>query len=237
MGCNTSTEKPPKTYQINGIQTKNDSSASSSSLKNNTNNSNSTNAKQSITSSIQTTNINTTINTTNTNNNNNITTINNHNNNQSSEIIVQSPRVIDVKSCKQNKLFFDGIFLDMGIFCLDVFDSKYTGEKMGRWRAACIKGYNPDTLKVHIHFEGWKDKHDLILSLPDDLGRLAPSEILTDQQKLDGDLLTESQYEATQIYLQTGHLQIDDTILKNGDVFHLEEEVPKYQIDQLVCKS
>jgi hypothetical protein len=144
--------------------------------------------------------------------------------------IPTASKVIDITP-KAKSDMYDGIRNGMAIFCLDVFHSKYTGERMARWRAATIREFNPETLQVLIHFEGWKDKHDIILHFPDDIGRLAPADILNDQEKLEGQLLNESQYEATQIYLKTGLLQFEYPILEHEAIL---EPSPVYFPGQLV---
>jgi hypothetical protein len=131
--------------------------------------------------------------------------------------ISTASKVIDITP-KPKENLYAGIQNGMPILCLDIFHSKYTGERMARWRAATIREFHPETLQVLIHFEGWKDKHDIILSFPDDIGRLAPAEILNDQEKLEGQLLNEMQYEATEIYLKTGLLQFEDTVLEQEEV-------------------
>lgn len=142
-----------------------------------------------------------------------------------------SSKVIDILP-RKSEILFSGIKDGMAIMCLDIFNSKYTGEKMARWRAATIKEFNHESLQVLIHFEGWKDKHNIILQLPDDLGRLAPAEILTDQEKLEGHFLNESQYDATEVYLKTGLLQFEDSVIEQPQV---SESTSTYFPGQLVC--
>jgi hypothetical protein len=134
----------------------------------------------------------------------------------------------------EEKVLYSGIRNGMAIICLDIFNSKYTGEKMARWRAAIIRDFDPKTLRLQIHFEGWKDKHDIFLQLPDDLARIAPSEILNDQEKFEGHILSESQYEATELYFKTGFLQLEETIQEPEE---LPAPTDSYYIGQLVSRS
>lgn len=139
-------------------------------------------------------------------------------------------KVIDIIP-RKSEIIYSGIKNGMAIMCLDIFNSKYTGEKMARWRAASISEFNHETLQVLIHFEGWKDKHDIILKLPEDLGRLAPAEILNDQEKLEGHFLNESQYDATEVYLKTGLLQFEDSVIEQEPII---EQNSSYYPGQLV---
>ena len=139
-------------------------------------------------------------------------------------------KVIDIAP-KVKENLYAGITIGMPILCLDIFHSKYTGERMARWRAAMIRDFHSESLQVHIHFNGWKDKHDIFLHLPDDLGRLAATEILNDQEKLEGQLLNEIQYHATEIYLKTGFLEYKDPVLQPEEVL---EPLPDYYPGQLV---
>jgi hypothetical protein len=151
-----------------------------------------------------------------------------------SKVIDIIPKKAAATSAKEeDRVLYAGIKIGMAIFCLDIFNSKYTGEKMARWRAASICGFDPKTLRLQIHFEGWKDKHDIFLQLPDDLARLAPGEILNDHEKFEGHLLSESQYEATELYFKTGCLQIEETILEPEEI---PAPITNYYIGQLVSR-
>ena len=66
------------------------------------------------------------------------------------------------------------------IHVLDEFISKYTTEKMHKWRLAQIVGIvNKDSIKVH--FDGWSEANDIVLDLDDHSGwkRIAPLGLLS----------------------------------------------------------
>jgi hypothetical protein len=62
---------------------------------------------------------------------------------------------------------FKGIEVGMAVLCRDTFTSKYTKEKMSKWRPAFIKVYDGSdkTSKVRVHFDGWNDKFDKWLDI------------------------------------------------------------------------
>jgi hypothetical protein len=81
---------------------------------------------------------------------------------------------------------FQGVYVGLQLYCLDVFESKYTGETLRKWREAKVRvfdGYDK-TSKVCIRFVGWSENCDkwFDLNKEDDLVRLAPMDLLSAEQ-------------------------------------------------------
>eukprot|EP01041_Mallomonas_annulata_P007712 gene7712-15781_t len=91
------------------------------------------------------------------------------------------------------------------ILCKDQFVSKFTGEIMCRWRDATISDIFPPEI-VQVHFNGWTEKHDIRLDLQSEWDRLAPLDLLSEQQILEGSPLDTYQLEVVYSYLLTGTL-------------------------------
>lgn len=98
---------------------------------------------------------------------------------------------------------FVGIYVGCTLYCTDVFVSKYTHNKMQKWRKATIVEVSKDGF-VKVHFDGWGEKHDVRLNLHNDIHRLAPENFLSDAQLLEGYSLSEDQLMATSTYFLTG---------------------------------
>lgn len=101
---------------------------------------------------------------------------------------------------------FAAVKVGMKFYCLDEFTSKYTAEPMARWRAAGIKEINPHLMKILVHFDGWKDRHDIWLKLKEDQYRICPEEVLTEEQMKDGASLDEVQYKVCSYFLKHGRI-------------------------------
>ena len=99
---------------------------------------------------------------------------------------------------------YKAVKVGMTFYCLDQFTSKYTSEPMARWRAAGVKEIDPAHCRVLIHFEGWKDRHDIWLKLREDTHRICPEEVLTEEQLYDGIPLDQTQYKVTCYFLAHG---------------------------------
>jgi len=88
--------------------------------------------------------------------------------------------------------------------CLDEFVSKYTTEKMCKWRPAEIAGIAPSAKNsIVVHFDGWNSDNDITLNLDDykDYIRVAPIGLLSDSQLASGTKLTQKQEKAVVAYI------------------------------------
>lgn len=121
---------------------------------------------------------------------------------------VQS-KIVDVPVTPRRKKF-EALSIGTTIYCLDKFNSKFNGEPMARWRLATISATREETSEYLVHFDGWKEKHDIWLTLPIDMNRLAPSQILSDDQKTTGLPLSVSQLDIVYRYLESG--VVDSTL-------------------------
>lgn len=75
---------------------------------------------------------------------------------------------------------FKGVHVGQQIMCKDEFYSKYTDEKMYRWRNAEILAIEgPDNGRIFIHFIGWAATFDQWIELNTDWHKLAPIGLLT----------------------------------------------------------
>jgi hypothetical protein len=72
----------------------------------------------------------------------------------------------------------------MAVMCLDMFNSKFTGEAMAKWRLADIvqlhysrgssgASSSSGPRSVTVHFDGWSDKHNITIDLVSQWDRLA----------------------------------------------------------------
>mmetsp|Transcript_22360 Transcript_22360/g.37888 ORF Transcript_22360/g.37888 Transcript_22360/m.37888 type:complete len:527 (+) Transcript_22360:105-1685(+) len=103
-----------------------------------------------------------------------------------------------------NKTSFVGFYDNLNLLCLDQFVSRYTGEMMHRWRPATITYMERDTGQVKVHYDGWKEKHDVWLNLKVDIRRFSFIEMLSEEQIKSGAALSEEQLAAMVLFAHTG---------------------------------
>ena len=103
---------------------------------------------------------------------------------------------------------WDGVKVNEEILCLDSFTSKYTGERMQKWRESTIKVFDgiDKTSKVLVSYKGWASKYDkwIDLELDEDLRSIAPLGYMTLEQQEAGGDLDEYQYDEAVNYWKTG---------------------------------
>lgn len=139
------------------------------------------------------------------------------------------PINVDIKPADVVESIFKALTVNQTLMCLDEFNSKYTGELLRRWREATIQEIISSTV-VRIRFVGWSDKHDIQLNLDHEWIRLAPLDILSDEQIFQGLPLDKTQCEITYEYLTSGTLPNYENLLD------AEEEIT-YEAGQLVSAS
>lgn len=105
---------------------------------------------------------------------------------------------------------FKGIFVNQLILCRDEFFSKYTDQKMYRWRKAeiiAIEG--EDHSRVLIHFVGWADSFDQWFDLHSEWFKLAPVWLLNKAECDKGVDLSDSQQKVVTEFLFEGEQNLD----------------------------
>jgi len=109
---------------------------------------------------------------------------------------------------QRNNSRFKGVSVGLEVHCLDVFQSKYTGDSLRKWRESKVRVYDgyEKTSKVCIRFDGWSEAHDrwLDLDLEQDLARLAPLRLLSPEQIENGEEMDQYQRQVAYDFLQTG---------------------------------
>ena len=98
-----------------------------------------------------------------------------------------------------------GASVGTSCYIRDEFKSKYTHEKMHKWREAeIVKVFKPNSIR--IHFAGWKDVHDIQLdvSKAEDRARIAPLKLISSDHRSSGRELSPGQIIASLEFLLTG---------------------------------
>lgn len=128
-------------------------------------------------------------------------------------------------STANNKGFtaFKGLKIGSLILCKDEFVSKYTGERMCRWRKSEVRAIElDDRSRVLIHYCEWSDNFDFWLDLHTQFNKLAPIDLLSKNQCDLGLALDDEQIRITFHYVLTGkHYKrnppaLIDTMFVNG---------------------
>ena len=111
---------------------------------------------------------------------------------------------------------FAGVKVGLSLHCLDSFQSKYTGEKLLKWRESQVRVFDgiDKTSKICVRFTGWSAKYDrwLDLNKEEDLLRLAPLNLLSPEQIEYGEPLDDYQSGVAFAFLQTGEMPSADDI-------------------------
>lgn len=105
----------------------------------------------------------------------------------------------------EDSKIFKGVFVTQSVLCKDEFFSKYTDQKMYRWRKAeiiAIEG--EDHSKVLIHFIGWADSFDQWFNLHLEWFKLAPVWLLNKAECDKGVDLSDSQQKVVTEFLFEG---------------------------------
>ena len=108
---------------------------------------------------------------------------------------------------KSGTVDYPGATKGCELLVMDQFTSKYSHERMCKWRHATIRAIFPPN-SVRINFTGWKEKHDIQLDLgkEEDRRRVAPLTLLPDSQKKGGGDLSPSQLGIAMTFLKTGQV-------------------------------
>jgi len=106
---------------------------------------------------------------------------------------------------KNESRMFKGIFTGQRLLCKDEFYSKYTNEKMYRWRQAEIANVDgDDNGKALIHFVGWAESFDQWINVSTEWYKLAPIGLLSKVQCDKGMDLDENEIKAVKQFLLYG---------------------------------
>jgi hypothetical protein len=135
---------------------------------------------------------------------------------------------------------FAAVHVGMNFYCLDEFQSKYTAEPMARWRAAVIREIDHSLVRILVHFDGWKDRHDIWLKLKEDIYRICPEEVLTEDQMKDGAPLDDVQHQVSRYYLAHGTIPPKYYQLINRDSLMSQKShqgTQHYKLGQKVTNS
>lgn len=91
----------------------------------------------------------------------------------------------------------------------DVFQSKYSGETISKWRLGTVLTVSPQNL-ITLGFDGWNATHNLTIDLtnPEQSKKICPVNLLSIQQKDDGTPLSRAQLEKSKLYFTTGKMEI-----------------------------
>ena len=103
---------------------------------------------------------------------------------------------LDSKARKLVLKHWNGVRKGTEMLVKDQFTSKYSKEKMNKWRRATVRAlFQPSGIR--INFTGWKDKHDIQLNLDhdEDMCRCAPISLIPEYQRKSGAALSRSQLE------------------------------------------
>ena len=118
---------------------------------------------------------------------------------------------------QEDTKIFKGIFVNQLILCKDEFFSKYTDQKMYRWRKAeiiAIEG--EDHSRVLIHFVGWADSFDQWFDLHSEWFKLAPAGLLTKAECDKGVDLSDSQQKIVTEFLFEGEKNLGQYLREEG---------------------
>lgn len=111
--------------------------------------------------------------------------------------------------------YFDGVHQGLQLLCRDEFFSKYTKEKMYKWRPAEIIDVDPlDRSQVVIHYIGWASSFDIRLDLKEDFKNVALIDVVPPLQAEKGYPLDDVQTTITVNYLFTGVLNKNKNAVK-----------------------
>ena len=108
------------------------------------------------------------------------------------------------------------------ILCRDVFYSKYTNEKMYRWRDAEIIKVKDKI--IEIQFIGWSNKHNIELNLDnkEDFSRIAPLGMLSSEDAASGKELSIRDRDLALSYFQNGKDSFVHGDSKSDDISNLK---------------
>ena len=124
-----------------------------------------------------------------------------------------------------NKVFtgFKGLKIGSLVMCKDEFVSKYTGERMCRWRKSEVRAIElDDRSRVLIHYCDWSDNFDFWVDLHTQFTKLAPADLLSKNQCDLGLALDDEQTRITFHYVLSGKIHkrnpplLIDTVVVNG---------------------
>ncbi len=117
----------------------------------------------------------------------------------------QTAAISSTPSSTSSLLTFRGIKVGLQLLCKDEFVSKYTGDKMCRWRKSEVRTVElSDNSRVMIHYVGWSENFDFWLDLHTEWSKVAPMELLSKNQCDQGLPLNDEQERITHNYLVTG---------------------------------
>lgn len=114
----------------------------------------------------------------------------------------ESPAQITKPPNDFKPLSYEGVKVGMLLLCRDTFVSKYTKEKMYKWRKSEI--IEIQNTKIKIHYLGWSDNFDVWLDLNQDIGSIAPIGMLNKAECDKGKELLPHQLDAVKLFLQQG---------------------------------
>lgn len=114
--------------------------------------------------------------------------------------------IIKTKSISfENNNEFNGVFKGQQLLCRDEFFSKYTNEKMYRWRQTEIVQIDSnEKSRAMLHFIGWAETFDHWVDFKTDFLKIAPIGLLPKSQCDKGELLSENQLLISAEYFKTG---------------------------------
>mmetsp|Transcript_25760 Transcript_25760/g.35393 ORF Transcript_25760/g.35393 Transcript_25760/m.35393 type:complete len:723 (+) Transcript_25760:67-2235(+) len=152
---------------------------------------------------------------------------------EAEEVINNSPR--------NEKRKFRGIFVGQRLLCKDEFFSKYTNEKMYRWRQADVANVDgDDNGKALIHFVGWAESFDQWIDVSTEWYKIAPLGLLSKAQCDKGIDLDENEIKAVKYFLLYGtdssstHHSNHNRLITNREASDTASIVRSYTVGQYV---
>jgi hypothetical protein len=123
-----------------------------------------------------------------------------------------------VESCHyEDTKIFKGVYVNQLILCKDEFFSKYTDQKMYRWRKAeIIAVEGEDHSRVLIHFVGWADSFDQWFDLHSEWFKCAPVWLLNKAECDKGVDLSDSQQKVVTEFLFEGEQNFGQNLREEG---------------------
>lgn len=163
----------------------------------------------------------------------------NYNGDENSIITVPSSaiEVIDVDSSNayEYSRTFRGVSISQTLLCKDEFYSKYTNQKMYRWRQAEIVDIEGDDQgRLLIHYIGWSDSFDHWVDLNSEWFRLAPIGLLSKAECDKGLDLDEYQQKAVINFLVYGENNFENTRESRNSSRGNRHSIVKYVAGQMV---
>ena len=116
---------------------------------------------------------------------------------------------------------FHGLKINDKFLCQDCLQSNTSGNLLYRWCKATITSI--DSYRIGIHFDGRDNRYDIYLDLENEWTRIAPYDLISEEQIMGGYPLDDNQKKIVIDYVRTGKIDITD--FRNHSKYSIGQKV------------